>query len=131
MHKKSIGFNWGPCAVSTGYWTGVRMSTLLKLAGVHAGEGSAAAYVSFRGPKGELPKGDGGSYGELCLLERSAAAVCNSAPLHQYRAFWARRPTVRSCAVVPYAARGLHMSKANLSALLSSATVKETEWHAC
>lgn len=65
MHKKSIGFNWGPCAVSTGYWTGVRMSTLLKMAGVRTGEGSAAAYVSFRGPKGELPKGDDGSYGEV------------------------------------------------------------------
>lgn len=64
MHKKSIGFNWGPCAVSTGYWTGVRISTLLKMAGVRTGEGSAAAYVSFRGPKGELPKGDDGSYGE-------------------------------------------------------------------
>jgi hypothetical protein len=22
MIKKSIGFNWGPCAVSTSYWTG-------------------------------------------------------------------------------------------------------------
>lgn len=64
MHKKSIGFNWGPCAVSTGYWTGVRMSTLLKMAGVRTGEGSAANYVSFKGPKGELPKGDDGSYGE-------------------------------------------------------------------
>jgi hypothetical protein len=63
MHKKSIGFNWGPCAVSTGYWTGVRMSTLLKLAGVQTG---SAGYVSFRGPKGELPKGDDGSYGESC-----------------------------------------------------------------
>ncbi len=33
MIKKSIGFNWGPCAVSTSYWTGVRLSDLLKLAG--------------------------------------------------------------------------------------------------
>lgn len=24
MIKKSIGFNWGPCAVSTSYWTGAR-----------------------------------------------------------------------------------------------------------
>jgi hypothetical protein len=71
MHKKSIGFNWGPCAVSTSYWTGVRMSTLLKMAGVKEGAG----YVCFRGPQGELPKGDDGSYGArwrgvLC------AAVC-------------------------------------------------------
>lgn len=63
MHKKSIGFNWGPCAVSTSHWTGVRLSTLLKLAGVQTGEGSAAGFVSFRGPQGELPKGDDGSYG--------------------------------------------------------------------
>jgi DMSO/TMAO reductase YedYZ molybdopterin-dependent catalytic subunit len=79
MHKKSIGFNWGPCAVSTGYWTGVRMSTLLKMAGVRTGEGSAAAYVSFRGPKGELPKGDDGSYGESCAhaaFSPPAAGLC-------------------------------------------------------
>lgn len=67
MHKKSIGFNWGPCAVSTSHWTGVRMSTLLKAAGVQQGEGSPAAYVSFKGPNGELPKGDDGSYGALVL----------------------------------------------------------------
>jgi hypothetical protein len=72
MHKKSIGFNWGPCAVSTGYWTGVRMSTLLKLAGVQTG---SAGYVSFRGPKGELPKGDDGSYGELCPLYMKLSIV--------------------------------------------------------
>ena len=33
MLKKSIGFNWGPCAVSTSYWTGVRLRDLLLLAG--------------------------------------------------------------------------------------------------
>lgn len=60
MHKKSIGFNWGPCAVSTSHWTGVRMSELLRRAGVKEGAG----YVCFRGPKAELPKGDDGSYGE-------------------------------------------------------------------
>lgn len=32
MLKKSIGFNWGPCAVSTSYWTGVRLRDLLMLA---------------------------------------------------------------------------------------------------
>lgn len=62
MTKKSIGFNWGPCAVSTSYWTGVRMSTLLKLAGVQA-DALAGRFVSFRGPTKELPKGDDGSYG--------------------------------------------------------------------
>jgi DMSO/TMAO reductase YedYZ molybdopterin-dependent catalytic subunit len=75
MHKKSIGFNWGPCAVSTSHWTGVRLSTLLKLAGVRTGEGSAAAYVSFKGPDGELPKGSDGSYGEwACVIACCASA---------------------------------------------------------
>ncbi|WIA41019.1 hypothetical protein OEZ86_004657 [Tetradesmus obliquus] len=59
MLKKSIGFNWGPCAVSTSHWTGVRLGDLLRAAGVKQG----GAYVSFRGPTGELPKGDDGSYG--------------------------------------------------------------------
>jgi nitrate reductase (NAD(P)H) len=68
MHKKSIGFNWGPCAVSTSHWTGVRLSTLLKLAGLRAG--GEGRYVSFRGPTGELPKGADGSYGDgfVCFL---------------------------------------------------------------
>ncbi len=34
MVKKSIGFNWGACAVSTSYWTGVRVADLLAVAGV-------------------------------------------------------------------------------------------------
>ncbi len=37
MLKKSIGFNWGPCATSTTYWTGVRLRDLLLLAGVKVG----------------------------------------------------------------------------------------------
>ena len=35
MVKKSKGFSWGPAATGCSYWTGVRMSTLLRLAGVH------------------------------------------------------------------------------------------------
>ncbi|KAG2489120.1 hypothetical protein HYH03_012346 [Edaphochlamys debaryana] len=62
MLKKSIGFNWGPCATSTTYWTGVRLCDLLKLAGIKTPE-EGANFVSFRGPKGELPKGEDGSYG--------------------------------------------------------------------
>jgi len=38
------------------------------MAGVQTGEGSAAGFVSFRGPKGELPKGDDGSYGTSLTL---------------------------------------------------------------
>lgn len=34
MLKKSIGFNWGPCATSTTYWTGVRLRDLLQHAGI-------------------------------------------------------------------------------------------------
>jgi DMSO/TMAO reductase YedYZ molybdopterin-dependent catalytic subunit len=39
MIKKSIGFNWGPCAVATTYWTGVRLRDLLLAAGVKVGDG--------------------------------------------------------------------------------------------
>jgi nitrate reductase (NAD(P)H) len=38
MLKKSIGFNWGPCAVSTSYWTGVRLSDLLRHVGAKGPE---------------------------------------------------------------------------------------------
>jgi len=66
MIKKSIGFNWGPCAVSTSYWTGVRLGDLLRHVGIKAN--SNAQYCCFRGPKGELPKGADGSYGTSLLL---------------------------------------------------------------
>ncbi|GFR51547.1 hypothetical protein Agub_g13966, partial [Astrephomene gubernaculifera] len=62
MIKKSIGFNWGCGAVSTSYWTGVRLRDVLLLAGVKTPE-QGANYVRFRGPKGELPRGEDGSYG--------------------------------------------------------------------
>lgn len=62
MIKKSIGFNWGPCAVSTSYWTGVRLSDLLKMAGAK-GPAQGGKHVCFCGPKGELPKGADGTYG--------------------------------------------------------------------
>ena len=32
MVKKSKGFSWGPAATGCSYWTGVRMSTLLRMA---------------------------------------------------------------------------------------------------
>ncbi|GIL55781.1 hypothetical protein Vafri_11308 [Volvox africanus] len=62
MLKKSIGFNWGPCATSTTYWTGVRLRDVLLLAGIKTPE-DGAHFVCFRGPKGELPRGSDGSYG--------------------------------------------------------------------
>jgi DMSO/TMAO reductase YedYZ molybdopterin-dependent catalytic subunit len=76
MLKKSIGFNWGPCAASTSYWTGVRLGDLLRKAGVKQG----GVYVSFRGPTGELPKGDDGSYGEGA----AAAAAIKSISENQW-----------------------------------------------
>ncbi len=44
MLKKSIGFNWGPCAVSTSYWTGVRLRDVL-----------LQADIKVRGTEGEKP----------------------------------------------------------------------------
>lgn len=70
MLKKSIGFNWGPCAVSTTEWTGVRLRDLLLKAGVKTPE-EGANYVCFRGPKGELPKGPDGSYGTSLTYRKS------------------------------------------------------------
>nr|AAT72293.1 nitrate reductase [Dunaliella viridis] len=62
MLKKSIGFNWGPCAVSTGYWTGVKLCDLLKHVGAKGPKQGGGYHVGFSGPKGELPAGDG-TYG--------------------------------------------------------------------
>ena len=53
--KKSVGFNWGPSAVSTTYWTGIRLSDLLRHCGAKTPlEG--AGYVHFRGVQKELPQ---------------------------------------------------------------------------
>lgn len=67
MIKKSIGFNWGPCATSCTYWTGVRLCDILRDVNVF-GPDKGANYVCFRGPKGELPKGEDGSYGTSLTL---------------------------------------------------------------
>ena len=53
--KKSVGFNWGSSAVSTTYWTGFRLSDLLKHCGAKTPlEG--ARYVHFKGVEKELPQ---------------------------------------------------------------------------
>lgn len=53
--KKSVGFNWGPSAVSTTYWTGFRLSDVLKHCGAKTPlEG--ASYVHFKGVTKELPQ---------------------------------------------------------------------------
>ena len=68
MIKKTIGFNWGPSGVSTGYWTGVRLSDLLEHVGAKTPK-EGARFVSFRGPKKELPQGADGSYGTSLKME--------------------------------------------------------------
>lgn len=34
MVKKTIGFSWGPAGTGCSYWTGVRMSHILRICGV-------------------------------------------------------------------------------------------------
>ena len=53
--KKSKGFNWGPSAVSTTYWTGVRLCDLLRFCGVRK-PSQGARHVVFAGVDGELPQ---------------------------------------------------------------------------
>ena len=53
--KKSKGFNWGPSAVSTTYWTGVRLCDLLRLCGIRR-PSQGAKFVTYRGIKNELPQ---------------------------------------------------------------------------
>nr|ACF22999.1 nitrate reductase [Chlorella vulgaris] len=62
MMKQTIGFNWGPAGTGCSTWTGVRVCDLLQLCGMKS-MAEGALHVCFRGPKGELPKGDDGSYG--------------------------------------------------------------------
>ncbi|KAJ3317885.1 hypothetical protein HDV06_001087 [Boothiomyces sp. JEL0866] len=57
MIKKSKGFSWGPCAVSTSVWSGVLLSDLLNLCG---GPLEGAQWVNFEGTD-ELPQGKYGT----------------------------------------------------------------------
>mmetsp|Transcript_14569 Transcript_14569/g.20370 ORF Transcript_14569/g.20370 Transcript_14569/m.20370 type:complete len:606 (+) Transcript_14569:332-2149(+) len=67
MVKKGLGFSWGAAAHATSVWKGVRLSTVLKKAGVKEG----AKFVCFRGPLKELPKGKDGSYGTSIAIDRA------------------------------------------------------------
>ncbi|KAG7671215.1 hypothetical protein Ndes2437B_g03830 [Nannochloris sp. 'desiccata'] len=69
MVKKTIGFNWGPAGTACSTWTGVRLCDVLKACGID--RYGRARYVCLRGPKGELPKGDDGSYGTSISIERA------------------------------------------------------------
>lgn len=62
MVKQTIGFSWGASATGVMEWTGVRLSEILRRAGVTEAT-DERQYICFRGPRGELPKGDDGSYG--------------------------------------------------------------------
>ena len=72
MVRKSVGFNWGPAAVSTSYWTGVRLCDLLEHCGVRK-PSQGARYVCFRGVQKELPQA------RLAVLARSyLQAACEA-----------------------------------------------------
>jgi nitrate reductase (NAD(P)H) len=62
MIKQTIGFNWGAAGVSTGVWTGARLSDILRLAGITSCvEGMHVRFASENGLGGDkLP---GGVYG--------------------------------------------------------------------
>jgi nitrate reductase (NAD(P)H) len=57
MVRQSVGFNWGPGAISTSVWRGVRLRDVLRRCGV-----MGAANVCFEGAE-DLPGGGGSKYG--------------------------------------------------------------------
>jgi len=61
MVKQSIGFNWGPSAVSTAIWKGVHLCDVLRHCGVLS-QKKGALYVCFEGAE-ILPGGGGSKYG--------------------------------------------------------------------
>ncbi|KAK9823153.1 hypothetical protein WJX72_000662 [[Myrmecia] bisecta] len=62
MVRKSKGFNWGPSAIGTSEWTGVRLADVLRYCGINSPK-DGGRYVCFSSVKGELPQGKDGSYG--------------------------------------------------------------------
>ncbi len=54
MVKQSIGFNWGPSAISTSVWQGARLCDVLRHCGILSKK-KGARYVSFEG--GEILPG--------------------------------------------------------------------------
>lgn len=69
MVKQTIGFSWGPTAWATTVWGGCLLSEVLRAAGVKD-DPEGKLHVRFRGPKGELPKGEDGSYGTSVPLHK-------------------------------------------------------------
>ncbi|RWW34727.1 hypothetical protein GW17_00000495 [Ensete ventricosum] len=61
MTHQTIGFNWGPAAVSTTVWRGVRLRDVLRRCGA-MGRKDGALFVCFEGAE-DLPGGGGSKYG--------------------------------------------------------------------
>ncbi|KAJ0987171.1 hypothetical protein J5N97_005527 [Dioscorea zingiberensis] len=61
MVRQTVGFNWGPSAVSTSVWRGVRLRDVLRRCGV-MGRKDDALNVCFEGAE-DLPGGGGSKYG--------------------------------------------------------------------
>ncbi|XP_008794525.2 nitrate reductase [NADH]-like [Phoenix dactylifera] len=61
MLRQSVGFNWGPAAVSTSVWRGARLRDVLRRCGV-MGRKDGAFHVCFEGAE-DLPGGGGSKYG--------------------------------------------------------------------
>ncbi|XP_027333893.1 nitrate reductase [NADH] 2 isoform X2 [Abrus precatorius] len=61
MVKQSVGFNWGPAAVSTSVWRGVPLRHVLKRCGIYS-RAKGALHVCFEGEE-DLPGGGGSKYG--------------------------------------------------------------------
>jgi len=69
MARQTLGFNWGPGAVSTSVWRGAPLRDVLRRCG---GVERGARYVCFEGAD-DLPGGDGGGcgYGTSIALKRA------------------------------------------------------------
>jgi len=86
MIKQTKGFNWGAAGLSTGVWTGVRLSDILALAGIKSvtdfppGMHIRFASESERGGD-SLP---GGVYGTSVTLEYAVIISCCCGYYHSY-----------------------------------------------
>ncbi|EHA8587600.1 putative sulfite oxidase [Cocos nucifera] len=61
MVRQSVGFNWGPGAISTSVWRGARLRDVLRRCGV-MGRKDGAFHVCFEGAE-DLPGGGSSKYG--------------------------------------------------------------------
>ncbi|CAM0885067.1 unnamed protein product [Alopecurus aequalis] len=61
MVQQTVGFNWGPAAVSTSVWRGARLRDVLRRCGI-MGTKAGALHVALEGAE-DLPGGGGSKYG--------------------------------------------------------------------